>query len=307
MLLSLALTAGVVLTTGCRHAQVPLPNLPTVSSGDAATLTSHGEYIVRTAAVCGHCHSGDPNHDADGPLSGGMEFRNWRLGVARASNLTPDPETGLGAWSDAEIVRALRNGQDRDGRLIAPVMPYEWFHEMSDADALAVARYLKSLPPVRHEVTQSPNLVFRFARTFLRPKPAAAIAAPPEGPTAAYGAYLAQHVALCADCHTPRHGIRATADKRRLFAGSSTPPKGFPANPSNLTPDDATGIGRWSETDFVQALRTGKTPSGREMHPFMPWHQYRRLTDDDLRALYRYLRTVPAINNRVVPQAKAGG
>ena len=289
----------LVLAAACGHTQVPLPQLANVTSNDAG-LVSRGEYLVRNAAVCGHCHAGD-RQNPDGPLSGGAEFRNWRLGVARASNLTPDAETGLGNWSDAEIVRALRNGTRPDGRLLAPVMPYEWLHGMSDEDALAVARYLKSQPAVRNEVHQSPNLVFKIGRALLlKPMPAASITAPPRGATPEYGRYLAVDVALCADCHTPRGGLRNAADKSRLFAGMANPPKGFPAKPSNLTPDNETGIGRWSEADFLQTIRTGKNPAGRELHPFMPWHEQRRMTDDDLRAIYRYLRTVPAIRNKVL-------
>jgi mono/diheme cytochrome c family protein len=253
--------------------------------------------IVRNMAVCGGCHAAS-ERDPDGPLSGGREFRDWRIGTARASNLTPDNETGLGTWSEAEIVRALRTGQRKDGRLLAPVMPYEWFHEMSDDDAFAVARYLKSLPPVRNEVTQSPNLVFRAARLFLRPKAITSAAAPAPGPTAEYGGYLSQHAALCAECHTPRTGIRSTADKTRLFAGMTNPPKGFPANPSNLTPD-STGIARWSEDDFVRTIRTGVDPAGVHLHPFMPWRQNGRMADADLRAIYRFLRTLPPVHNEV--------
>ncbi len=293
----------ILLFVRCSHSSLPLPTPPAT----AAATASRGEYIVRSVAVCGHCHSGEPKN-ADGVLSGGREFHNWRLGTARATNLTPDPETGLGAWSDAEIVRALRNGQSRDGRLIAPVMPYEWFHGMSDDDAFAVARYLKSLAPVRNPVRQSPNLIFRIARsTLLRPKPGQPSAAPPAGPTAQYGAYLAQHVSLCADCHTPRGGLMARPDRKRLFAGTSNPPKGFPANPSNLTPDPDTGIGRWSEEDFLRTMRTGVNPSGAKLHPFMPWHELRRMTDDDLRAIYRYLQSIPAIRNAVTRRAGGEG
>jgi len=260
-----------------------------------------GEEIVRNAAVCGQCHAAS-ERDPDGPLSGGKEFRDWRIGVARASNLTPDDDTGLGTWSEADIVRALRSGQRKDGRLLAPVMPYEWFHDMADDDALAVARYLKSLQPVRNAVRQSPSIAFRLGKIFLHPKSAAAVTAPPRGPTAAYGEYLSQHAALCAECHTPRGGIRSTPDKSRLFAGMTDPPKGFPARPSNLTPDP-TGIGGWSEADFVRALRTGINPSGRRLDPFMPWQQIRRMPDDDLIAIYRYLRTVPPSHNVVATGA----
>src|SRR5712692_1288998 len=281
----------------CRHAQIPLPALSPAAAGD--TTVARGEYIVRNVAVCGQCHAADPERDVDGPLSGGKEFRDWRIGVSRASNLTPDNGTGLGTWSDAQIVRALRNGQANDGRLLAPVMPYEWFHEMSDSDAFAVAHYLKSLPPIRNEVKQSPSFWFKLGKLFLGPKPAISATSPPRGATAEYGSYLSQHVGLCADCHTPRAGIRSTPDRSRLFAGTNNPPKDFPANPSNLTPDTTPGIGQWGEADFLQALRTGVGRSGAQMHRFMPWRQIRRMTDDDLRAIYRYLRTLPPIRNEV--------
>ena len=178
-------------------------------------------------------------------------------------------------------------------------MPYDWFHEMSDSDAFAVAHYLKSLPPIRNEVKQSPSFLFKLGTLFLGPKPTISAAAPPRGATAEYGSYLSQHVGLCADCHTPRTGIRSMPDRSRLFAGTNNPPKDFPANPSNLTPDTATGIGQWGEADFLQALRMGVGRSGAQMHPFMPWRQIRRMTDDDLRAIYRYLRTVPPNRNEV--------
>jgi mono/diheme cytochrome c family protein len=293
-----AFVACVLMTASCRHTQVPLPSERPVRS-DTAVLTTRGEYIVRNVAVCGGCHAADPRHDLDGPLSGGTEFEDWRIGTSRAANLTSDAETGLGTWSEAEIVRALRNGQRKDGRLLAPVMPYEWFHEMSDDDAFAVARYLKSLPPVRHEVKQSPNFVFKLGKIFLAPKPAISAPAPPRGATAEYGGYLAQHDGLCSDCHTPRSGLLSKPDKSRLFAGTAHPPKDFPANPSNLTPDNATGIGQWTETDFLQTLRTGVNPKGVSLHPFMPWRQIRRMSDDDLRAIYRYLRTLPPIHSEV--------
>lgn len=238
-------------------------------------------------------------------MSGGREFRDWRIGIARASNLTPDNETGLGTWSEGEIVRALRNGVRKDGRLLAPVMPYGWFQQMSDEDAFAVARYLKSLAPVRNAVRQNPNFIFKLGKLlFLRPKPVVTSTTPTRAATTEYGGYLSQHVGLCADCHTPRGGLESEPDKSQLFAGMSHPPKEFPAAPSNLTPDNDTGIGKWSEADFVQTIRTGVNPSGAHLQPFMPWHQNRRMSDDELRSIYRFLRTLPAIRN-VVPRKQS--
>lgn len=289
--------SSAFLIAGCAHTHVPLP-APPAAAPDVSV--ARGEYIVRNAAVCGQCHAADPERDVDGPLSGGTEFRDWRVGTSRAANLTSDSETGLGSWSDAEIVRALRDGERKDGRVLVPVMPYVWFHDMSDDDAFAVARYLKTLPPVRHAVSQSPNILFRLGKAlFVRPLPANPVTAPRRGATAEYGGYLAQHVALCAECHTPRTGLRAQADKSRLFAGDAHPSKSFPANPANITPDAATGIGTWSEEQFISTIRTGVDPKGIRLHPFMPSKQIARMSDDDLRAIYRYLRTVPPIHNEV--------
>lgn len=295
---SLLPVAAALIAAACAHGGVPLPSPPAATASEAADV-ARGEAIVRNVAVCGGCHAAGEGNP-DGPLSGGHEFRDWRVGTVRASNLTPDKETGLGTWSDAEIVRAIRTGVRKDGRLLAPAMPYVWFNEMSDADAFAVARYLRSLPPVSNPVRQDFNLLFRIGKTFLlRPAPAGQVAGTPRGATPEYGAYLSQHAGLCAECHTPRGGLKDEADRSRLFAGSAHPPKGFPANPSNLTPDAATGIGSWSEEAFVQTIRTGVDPRGVHLHPFMPWHQNARMTDDDLRAIYRFLRTVPAIRNEV--------
>ena len=257
----------------------------------AATPASiaRGEYLVRNVAVCGGCHSSEEKNP-DGALAGGREFRDWRVGVARASNLTSDDETGLGTWTDEEIAHAIRTGVRKDGRLLAPVMPYEWFSAMSDSDAIAIARYLRSLPPVHNAVRQNPNLVFKFAKAvILRP---ARVHVDQTG-------YLAQHVGLCGECHTPRTRVRAEADRSRLFAGNANPPGDFPAKPSNLTPDTETGIGLWSEADFIRTIRTGVDPAGKRLNPFMPWHQNARMTDDDLRAIYAFLMTVKPIRNDV--------
>ena len=288
--------SSLLLLFGCAHAAPPLPQ-----AASAATA-ARGEYLVRNVGVCGGCHSADEK-DPDGALSGGRQFRDWRIGVAQASNLTPDDATGLGTWSEAEIVRAIRTGVRKDGRLLAPVMPYVWLSDMSDDDAFSIARYLKSLPPAHNEVRQSPNLIFKIGRALML-RPARSVPAEPQrGPTAAYGAYLSQHAGLCAECHTPRGGIRDEADRSRLFAGVPHPPKGFPAAPSNLTPDPATGIGRWSEADFIRTIRTGVDPGGNKLNPFMPWRQNYRMTDDDLLAIDRFLRTLPPIHN-LVPRKK---
>ena len=306
---SLAACTTAVLTlaiTSCGGGHAPLPELTRTVLGDTAGLVTRGEYLVRTVANCGHCHAADAR-EPDGALIGGHEFSNWRIGTVRASNLTPDSATGIGAWGDAEIVRAIRTGTDRDGDVLAPVMPYAWFSGMAVRDALAITRYLRTLQPISHDVENDFNLIYRAAEMLvLGPAEAEKRALPPRGATVENGRYLAIHVALCADCHTPRGGIQNKPDMDMLFAGTDSPPAGFPANPANITPDTATGIGAWTEEEFLRALRTGVTPDGEEMHPFMPWQQFRDMADDDLRAIYRYLRTVPPIRNEVADRAGRG-
>ncbi|HEY9227159.1 MAG TPA: c-type cytochrome, partial [Gemmatimonadaceae bacterium] len=164
-----ALFALATALAACRQpALVPAREAGGALAFDTTDLVDRGRYIVRNAADCGGCHSASEKNP-DGPLSGGREFKDWRLGTIRASNLTPDPETGLGTWTDEDIVRALRYGQAKNGRVLAPVMPYDWMHRMGDRDAFAVAQYLKSQPPVRNEVDQSPNLVFKTASLFRSP------------------------------------------------------------------------------------------------------------------------------------------
>jgi mono/diheme cytochrome c family protein len=286
-----------VLVAACRHASVPLSTVAASSPGDTSGVVERGEYLVRDVSVCGSCHTS--GRKPDGPLSGGLEFKDWRLGTVRSANLTPDSGTGLGTWTESEIVRAIRNGERKDGRLLAPVMPYQWFHEMSNRDAFAAARYLKTLPAASNRVMQSPNLIFRLARAiFLGPITGDAAPPPQRAPTVEYGRYLS-HIALCVDCHTPTSGLQSKLDRDKLFAGQSHPPKDFTTNPSNLTPDSATGIGRWTEEDFLRTIRTGDDPQHHTLNDFMPWRQLRRMSDDDLRAIYRYLRTVPPVRNQV--------
>lgn len=292
---SAAATVTVVLAS-CGGGTVPLPNLSPASYGDTTGFGARGEYIVRNVAVCGQCHAAQRGRP-DGPLSGGMEFKDWRLGTIRAANITPDSATGIGGWSVPEIVRAIRNGEDREGHLLAPVMPYEWFNGMSERDAVAVALYLKSQPPVSSVVKNNPNVVYDFARAFmLKPVEDPPPVAPARAPTAAYGTYLANHVGLCAECHTPRGGVQNNADHDRLFAGDDDPPSAFPASPANLTPDFKTGIGGWTEAQFIETLRTGENPRGDTLNTFMPWRQVRRMADDDLRAIFRYLQTLEPIS-----------
>jgi mono/diheme cytochrome c family protein len=185
-------------------------------------------------------------------------------------------------------------------------MAYQFYHGLSDDDVLALVAYLRSLQPVRNGVPAR-RLSFAakalMAVSFVKPEPpiTSPIAAPRAAPTPEYGEYLAWRTAGCAECHTPRDPKTARVDAARPLAGGLFPffEPGFTTTGSNLTPDVATGIGGWTEEQFVTALQTGIRPNGTVMLPFMPWPSYARWSRDDLHAVWLYLRSLKPVSHRV--------
>lgn len=292
--------------------------VPQLSAPTDPKAIARGEDIFKYTGVCWGCHGSET--DINVLPAGGREFDLTQvgppggLGVFYAANLTPDPETGLGGWSDGEIIRALQEGVDREGRVLT-LMPFQWYRGMSDADLLAIVAYIKSLPPVRNPVPANrPSFVSKALTAFklIKPQPSLteAIIAPTPGPTIEYGKYLSSHLSDCADCHTPRNLQTFQSMEDRPFTGGNIAfeEEGIKFYVPNLTPDRETGIGTWSEDQFLSAIRTGVRPNGTVIMPiFMPWLIYKNLTDDDLRAIYRYLRSLPAASNQVpTPQIAPG-
>jgi mono/diheme cytochrome c family protein len=272
-----------------------------VASKDPA-LIARGRYLAYGPAHCVDCH-GAPDRRADAqagrevPFSGGMEF-HLPVGTFRAANLTADPDTGIGGVSDGQIARALRYGVSRHGRALIPFMP---FANLSDEDLTAVLSFVRTLAPVRNPVvTQEPNLLGHVVKAFvLKPEgPSGPVPrAVPVAATAEYGRYLAHSVANCVGCHTVRD-LRTGAFTGPVLGGgldfvSEIDPKVTFVSP-NLTPAPRTGkITSWTEELFVARFHTGR---GAEGSP-MPWSSFRRLSDTDLQAVYRYLRSLPPVEH----------
>ena len=296
------LAAALTVTVMVMERRTYDPGYPAVRASADPAVIARGRYLVHGPAHCTSCH-GDPAHKADflagkdGPLSGGHEFR-LPVGTIRSANLTADRETGIGGMRDEEIARSLRFGVRRDGRVLAPFMP---FANVSDEDLTAIISYLRTQAPVRKQVeTRSLNPLGHAVMAFvMKPQgPSGPVPARvPAGPTVEYGKYLAHGVANCAGCHT-RRDLRTGAFTGPTLAGGmeftepGTPPRKFVT--PNLTPDPTTGrIASWTEEIFIARVRTGK---GAEGSP-MPWASYARMTDDDLRAIYRYLRSLAPVHN----------
>ncbi len=295
--------AFFVRLTWDRPVSRPAPDLTAPTDAEAVT---RGMYLYNYTQVCWFCHGSAGSHSPGEPQAGGREFDATNVGPGfgylYGSNITPDPETGIGGWSDGEVVRAIREGIDREGRLIFPIMEAEWYHGMSDEDVLALVGYLRSLPPTRNEVPVD-QLSFAakalMALGMIEPQPPVLepVVAPPRGATAEYGEYLALHGSMCAGCHTPRSASTGVYDMSRPFGGGDflIQEEGLDTTGPNLTPDAATGIGDWSEEQFGTAMRTGVRPDGTVMVTFMPWPAYAHWTDDDLRAVWLYLRSLEPV------------
>lgn len=280
---------------------------------------ARGEFLYKYSLTCWTCHGSQGSNSPDEPQAGGLEFDLTGIGppggfgYVYAANVTPDLETGIGAWSDGELVRALREGLDHEGRLLFPIMEAEWWKGLSDEDTLALVAYMRSLPPVRNEVP--PNKLSFAAKALtalgvLKAQPAITtpVDAPTRGATAEYGEYLANHASTCVGCHSPRDPNSGQFDPTRPFAGGlfPFPEEGFTTTGANLTPDASTGIGDWTEEQFMTAMRTGQRPDGTVMLPFMPYPSYSKWSEDDLRAVWLYLRSLEPIAHDVPASSLTG-
>jgi mono/diheme cytochrome c family protein len=278
---------------------------------DAQTV-ARGEYLFKYTLNCWTCHGSLSSNDPNEPQAGGLEFDMTEVGppggfgYVYASNITSDSETGIGSWTDGDLVRALREGLDPEGQILFPIMEAEWWKGISDEDILSVVAYMRSLPPVRNEVpdnrlTFAAKALIALGVVKVQPAITEPVLAPARGATVEYGEYLVYHASTCVGCHIPRDPNTGQFDLTRPFAGGlfPFPEEGFSTIGSNLTPDATTGIGDWTEVQFMTAMRIGVRPDGTVMLPFMPWPSYNRWNEDDLRAAWLYLRTLEPIVHEI--------
>jgi mono/diheme cytochrome c family protein len=280
------------------------PEPPIAASADSAVI-ARGHYVVRVIGNCAACHGATGQQQAymegaDVPLSGGFEFK-IPPGEFRVRNITPDPETGIGAISDGKIARALRFGVGHDGRALLPFMEMQG---LSDEDLVAAISYLRSQAPVRNAVPDHHyNLLGRIVRATVLANPVGPKSPPPHqsprGATVENGRYLAGSVANCWACHTRRDPNTGELTGT-LYGGNTELADDFDPkrtwHPPNLTPDPRTGRSAiYTEDKFVARFRAGRVIPGSPM----PWQAFRLMTDDDIRAIYRFLRTLPPVENDV--------
>jgi mono/diheme cytochrome c family protein len=259
------------------------------SFAQAPGSVERGRYLMQTVVACGNCHfqrgpQGQPLPEKG--LSGGMLFDEPPF-KAYASNLTPDPETGIGRWTDAQLAKAIREGVRPDGTVIGPPMPVEFYRHMSDDDLKAIVAYLRAQPAVKNAVARS---------TYNIPLPpnygpaVASVSTPPRTDKVRYGQYLAQ-IGHCMECHTPRN------DKGMLVgdkwgAGGQVFKGPWGASVARNLTSHASGLKDWSDAEVAKAIRTGMDRKGQPYRPPMAFPFYQGISEADMDALIAYLRSL---------------
>lgn len=268
--------------------------LTAVLSAAPATAQSpveRGAYLVNTIMTCQNCHTpmGPGGPQFDRALSGGLRFDEPVFDVV-ASNITPDPETGIGKWSTEDIKKLLTTGVRPNGVPVAPVMPTAFYKVIPPADLDAIAAYLKSVKPVSNQV---PAPVYKVAlgREDV-PGVSAPMPASDFGDPVKRGFYLAT-IGHCMECHTPmvngRHDFSQLGKGGREFPG----PWGVSTS-RNITSSKTAGLGNWSDADIKRAITQGLHVDGTKLKPPMGYPFYARMTDGDLNDLVAWVRTLPA-------------
>jgi mono/diheme cytochrome c family protein len=277
---------------------------------------ARGKYLTLYVSDCVGCHSDFHYERFAIPVKSGTEGQGGFLfdkklgvpGLVQAQNITPDPETGLGQWTDGEILRAMREGVNRNGHALFPMMPYEALRAMSDEDARSVVAYLRTLKPIRHAVTPKRldfpvNLFVKFA-----PRPLTGpVTAPEPKDGLAYGKYMVT-IAGCGICHTPIDDKGKPIPGMEFSGGFRFPgPWGLVVS-ANITPDPDNYMGQATRDEFIGRFKSfeGYTEENTPVatpgrNTVMRWPAFAQLTHEDLGAMYDYLKTVKPIKKKVVP------
>ena len=298
------LSIGISLTIGWRPFIGPrVRPLTNRTFESTPQRLARGQYLSNNLLGCFECHGEHEWTRHDAPLiesTRGVGYSEFPMaglpGRVIPPNITPDPETGAGRWTDDMLARAVREGVAHDGHALFPFMAYPDFRYLSDEDLASVIVYLRSIPPIRKalpstEIISPVKYLMRSA-----PQPIAELVPEPDLSTPVKrGQYLVT-VAGCRDCHTPQ--AKGQPIRGLEFAGGFIleGPWGRVAS-ANITPDSS-GISYYDEALFMEMIHTGYVKA-RMINQIMPWEDYRRLTDEDLKGIFAYLRTLKPVKHRV--------
>jgi mono/diheme cytochrome c family protein len=283
------------------------------NTGDSAAILAAkietGSYLAHNVSMCMDCHSPrDPNKFSM-PVIKELEGSGANFpfsetegvpGTVWPPNITP---FALKDWTDDEIVRAFTKGINKKGDTLFPIMPYHGFSRMTDEDAYAIVAYLRTLKPI--DSVRPPRNI-KIPTSMYPPLPNVDLAKnekPDPSDKVKYGEYMIIQAA-CGECHTPRTPKGEPMFDKAYSGGFVFNTPFFKVTTANITPDSATGIGTWTEDAFVAKFRNNAAPEMVNTNPgrnntIMPWSYYGKMKEQDLRAIYAYLRTVPAVPNKL--------
>ena len=257
----------------------------------AQSPVERGSYLVNTIMTCGNCHSpkGPPEVVAGKDFSGGLRFDEPPFDVT-ASNITPDKETGIGAWSGADIKKALLDGVRPNGVRLAEIMPTNFYRILTPSDLNAIVAYLRTLKPVRNKV---PDPIYKIALPHvIFPGAEKPFAQRDLNDKVKRGFYLAT-IGHCMECHTPMTPTHVDYENSLGKGGREFPGPWGVSKSVNITSHRTAGIGAWSDAEIKRSITQGISRDGRKMLPPMGYGYYAKMTERDLDAIVAYLRTVP--------------
>ena len=272
------LLAVFAMTLGFAHAQ--------------SDLVKRGDYLVNGILTCGNCHSPKgPTGDIPGKLfSGGLSWDEPPFKVT-APNITQDKDTGIGAWTDAQIKTLMRTGILPNGVHIAMIMPTGFYHIMTDRDLNAVVAYLRTIKPISNKVADP---IYKMPQVeHVLPGGEKPYTEAMLSDKVKKGFYLAT-IAHCMECHTPMEKGMRQWDTRLGAGGFDFPGPWGVSTSRNITSSKTKGLGGWSDAEIKRAITTGVSKDGSHLKPPMGFHYYSTLATGDLDAIVAYLRTVPA-------------
>lgn len=295
------------------YVKFALPNVGKIeylSIKPTASRLERGKYLANHVSVCVDCHSTRNWNEFSGPLVEGTigkggEIFDQRFGFPGsfyAKNITP---SGIGDWTDGEILRAISTGVGRKGNALFPIMPHPHFGKMNKEDLISIIAFLRTLKPIENTVPESePDFPMNFIINTI-PKKAEFSKIPKESDAVAYGGYLF-NAASCSECHSKQEKGKPI-EGMELAGGFEFPMvTGGIARSANITQDKTTGIGKWTEEYFVKRFKSytastyvsNKVAKGN-FNTVMPWTMYGGMKEEDLKAIYAYLKTIKPIHNSV--------
>jgi mono/diheme cytochrome c family protein len=308
MIVGAAVVAVVAFLTYFNLKYPDVDPAPMITVERTAERLARGKYLAHHVTVCIDCHSTRDWTKFSGPVISGTEGKGGEefpeaVGTLVSSNITP---AAIAQYTDGELLRAFTVGVTRDGRAMFPLMPYPMYSKLTEADAYAIVAYTRSLSPIENKVKESTlNFPLNFIVKTIPQGSFNPSSEPDKNNPAEYGKYLTT-IAACEACHTPRDDKGQNLPGMTLAGGNAFPFPGGTVRALNITPDNETGIGNWTKEDFLARFRSFIAPEAMEatlaptdFNTPMPWTMYAGMTDEDLGAIYEYLRTIPAVKNQV--------